>query len=91
MAHITRYTMEIQRIVKFYFQSLYSTKLKNLNKMDHYLDRYHCFEVDGGNWVGEGLGRGLGGSFRIMCGEGQERWPDVHENEWKSATDEVGS
>ena len=32
--------------------------------------------------------------FRIRCGEGQERWLDGHENEWKSATDrgeEVGS
>jgi hypothetical protein len=25
--------------------------------------------------------------FRIKCGEGQERWLDGHENEWKSATD----
>jgi hypothetical protein len=31
--------------------------------------------------------------FRIRCRGGQERWPDGHENEWKSATDggeEVG-
>jgi hypothetical protein len=25
--------------------------------------------------------------FRIRHGERQERWPDVHENEWKSSTD----
>ena len=45
-----------------------------------------------------GLGRkgnvkGNGRGFRIRCGEGQERWLDGHENEWKSATDrgeEVG-
>ena len=32
--------------------------------------------------------------FRIRCREGQERWLNGHENEWKSATDggeEVGS
>jgi len=32
--------------------------------------------------------------FRIRCWEGQERWLDGHENEWKPATDrgeEVGS
>lgn len=28
------------------------------------------------------------GGFRIRCGEGQDRWPDSHENEWKSTTDE---
>jgi hypothetical protein len=27
------------------------------------------------------------GAFRIRCGEGQERWLDGHENEWKSVTD----
>ena len=34
---------------------------------------------------------GFGGvdQFRIRCGEGQEGWPDGHENEWKSATDRV--
>ena len=25
--------------------------------------------------------------FRSRCGEGEERWLDGHENEWKSATD----
>lgn len=28
--------------------------------------------------------------FRIRYGEGQERWLDGHENEWKSATDGGG-
>jgi transposase len=36
-----------------------------------------------GNWVGEGTGRGMG-IFRTRCEEGQERWPDAHENEWES-------
>ena len=50
--------------------------------------------MEGGNW--EGVinmdGKGNGG-FRVRCGEGQERWLDGHENEWKSAIDgcaEVG-
>jgi hypothetical protein len=34
-------TEEIQTISRFYFKSLYSTKLKNLNQMDHSPDRYH--------------------------------------------------
>jgi hypothetical protein len=29
------------------------------------------------------------GRLKIRCGEGQERWPDGHENEWKSASDGV--
>jgi len=33
--------------------------------------------MEGGNWVGEGIERGMGG-FRLRCGEGQERWPDGH-------------
>ena len=32
--------------------------------------------------------RGWGGQFIIRCSERQKRWPDVHENEWKSATDD---
>ena len=51
-----------------------------------------------GRWRTELGGRGNGeGSFgeglQIICGEGQEEWPEGHENEWKSATDrgwEVG-
>ena len=31
---ITANTEEIQRIIRFYFKNLYSTKLQNLNKMD---------------------------------------------------------
>jgi hypothetical protein len=45
--------------------------------------------VDGGTeGSGLDLGRGVD-QFRIRCGEGQEGWPDDHENEWKSATDRV--
>ena len=44
--------------------------------------------MKGRNWV-EG---GVCGEWevRIRYGEGQERWPDGHENEWKSATDGGG-
>ena len=46
-----------------------------------------------GRWR-EGTGRESGWrgtwGFRIRCGEGQERWLDGHENEWKSATDRGG-
>jgi hypothetical protein len=28
--------------------------------------------------------------FGVGCGEGQVRWPDGHENEWKSATNRGG-
>ena len=31
--------------------------------------------------------RGWGGQFIIRCSERQKRWPDGHENEWKSAPD----
>ena len=41
--------------------------------------------MERGNWGG-GEGEGNGG-FRIRCGEGQERWLDGHEDEWKSTTD----
>ena len=34
-------TEEIQRIIRFYFKSLYSTKLETLNEMDDFLDRNH--------------------------------------------------
>jgi hypothetical protein len=46
--------------------------------------------MKGGIWEGEGMGRGIGGEFRIRWGERQERWPDGNENEWKSATDGGG-
>lgn len=42
--------------------------------------------MKGENRVGEGMERVLGG-VRIRYGKGQERWPDNHENEWKSVTD----
>jgi hypothetical protein len=35
---------EIQRIIRFYFENKYSTKLENLNKMDHFLDRKHLLK-----------------------------------------------
>jgi hypothetical protein len=38
---ITIETMEIQRIIRFYYKSLYSTKLENMDEMDNFLDRYH--------------------------------------------------
>jgi hypothetical protein len=38
---------------------------------------------------GRGMGRTMEG-FRIRCGEGQEGWPDGHENEWESASGRVG-
>ena len=37
--------------------------------------------MEGGNRVGEGIGRGMGEEFRIRCGEGQEGWSDCYENE----------
>ena len=38
---ITIYTLKIQRIIRPNLQRLYSIKLKNLNKMDDFLDRYY--------------------------------------------------
>jgi hypothetical protein len=38
--HITTNTNEIQRIVREYFENLYSSKLENLNEMDKFLDAY---------------------------------------------------
>ena len=40
--------------------------------------------------MGDGMGSRMEGCFRIRCGEGQERWPDSHKNEWKSASDRDG-
>jgi hypothetical protein len=34
------------------------------------------------------MGRRIWG-FRIKCEEAQEKWPDAHENEWKSATNRM--
>jgi hypothetical protein len=37
---ITSETEEIQKIIRFYYKSLYSTKLENLDKMEDFLNRY---------------------------------------------------
>ena len=33
-------TVEIQKIIRSYYKSLYSTKLENLDEMDNFLDTY---------------------------------------------------
>jgi hypothetical protein len=38
---ITTEMEEIQEIIRSYFKTQYSTKLKNLGEMDGFLDRYH--------------------------------------------------
>jgi hypothetical protein len=38
---ITTNTMEIQEIIRDYFQSLYSKKFENLDKMDRFLETYN--------------------------------------------------
>ena len=38
--NMTTGTEEIQKIVSFYYKSLYSTKLENLYEMDNFLDKY---------------------------------------------------
>lgn len=43
--------------------------------------------MERGNFVGEEMGRGMV-VFRIRCGKKQEREPNGHSNEWKSATGE---
>jgi hypothetical protein len=37
----TTETEEIQKIIRSYYKSLYSTKLENLYEMDSFLDRCH--------------------------------------------------
>ena len=46
-------------------------------------------EADEGRELGRKghRGRRVMGVFKIRCGEGQEGCPDVHRNEWRSATD----
>jgi hypothetical protein len=39
--HITTNTNEIQRIIRKYFENLYSSKLENLDEMDKFLDAYN--------------------------------------------------
>ena len=38
---ITTDTEEIQRIIRPYYESLYGTKLENVQEMDWFLDKYH--------------------------------------------------
>jgi hypothetical protein len=38
---ITTNTNKIQRIIREYFENLYSNKLENLDKMDKLLDAFH--------------------------------------------------
>jgi RNA-binding protein YlmH len=38
---ITTNTNKIQRIIREYFENLYSSKLENLDKMDKFLDAYN--------------------------------------------------
>jgi len=45
--------------------------------------------MEGGTREREGMERGMWG-FSIRWGERQERCPDGHANEWKSATDGSG-
>jgi hypothetical protein len=37
---ITTNTMEVQEIIRVYFENLYSTKFENLKEMDRFLDTY---------------------------------------------------
>ena len=43
---ITTYAVEIQRIIRHDLQSLFSIRLKNLNEMDDFLDRYHLSKLN---------------------------------------------
>jgi hypothetical protein len=37
---MTTESEEIQNIIRSYYQSPYSTKLENLDEMDHFLDKF---------------------------------------------------
>jgi hypothetical protein len=43
---ITTKTMEIQEVIRDYFQNLYSNKLENLEEMDKFLDTYDHPELN---------------------------------------------
>jgi hypothetical protein len=44
--NITTNTNEIQKIIREYFEKLYSSKLENLNKMDKFLDACNQLELN---------------------------------------------
>jgi len=37
---------EIQKIIRYYYKSLYSTKLDNLQEMDNFLDRHRVLKLN---------------------------------------------
>jgi hypothetical protein len=43
---ITTETEEIQKVITFYYKSLYSTKLENLVEMENFLDRYQLQKLN---------------------------------------------
>ena len=43
---MTTETEEIQKIIRSYYKSLYSTKLENLDEMDNFLDRYQVLKLN---------------------------------------------
>jgi hypothetical protein len=42
---ITTSTMDIQEIIKDYFENLYSNKFENLEEMERFLDTYHHLKL----------------------------------------------
>jgi hypothetical protein len=43
---ITTETEKIQKIIRSYYKSLYSTKLENLDEIDNFLDRYQVQKLN---------------------------------------------